>query len=289
MCALCCGASNGCWGNRPAALRWRDQDSGCPFRVVHDRSDARSGRQLRRRQRLSRREGLLTQPSPDRRIRPLAGARRPSYEQDFIGFSYGFRPGKSAHNALDAVAVGVGAQASGLDTRCGHSQVLRHDRTRLAGEVHRASRGRRARGAADQEMAVRGRAGGRADQRSELGTVQGGSISPLLANIYLHYAFDLWAEQWRRVMPGATWSSCATPMTGWPGSSTAPTLSLQARGGRAARTFGLALHENKTRLIEFGRFARETAAARAEASLETFDFLGFTHCCGKTRKGSSWS
>ena len=83
------------------------------------------------------------------------------YEQDFIGFSYGFRPGRSAHDALDAVAVGE-RKKSELDPRRGHRQVLRHDRTRLADQVHRASRGRRARDTADQQMAARGRAGRRA-------------------------------------------------------------------------------------------------------------------------------
>ncbi len=122
--------------------------------------------------------------------------------------------------------------------------------------------------------------------QSELGTVQGGSISPLLANIYLHYAFDLWAEQWRgrhargdviAVRYADDW------VAGFQFRDDAERFqrAVQDRLGQ----FGLKLHPEKTRLIEFGRFARDNRRRKGKGKPDTFDFLGFTHCCGKTRKG----
>jgi hypothetical protein len=119
-----------------------------------------------------------------------------------------------------------------------------------------------------------------------LGTVQGGSISPLLANIYLHYAFDLWVNQWRGrhargdvivVRYAGDW------VAGFQFRDDAERFkrAVQERLGQ----FGLKLHPDKTRLIEFGRFARENRRRRGLGKPDTFDFLGFTHCCGKTRKG----
>lgn len=122
--------------------------------------------------------------------------------------------------------------------------------------------------------------------RSELGTVQGGSISPLLANIYLHYAFDLWVQQWRRrhakgqmiiVRYADDW------VAGFENRWDAERFKRDV--AQRLKTFGLALHESKTRLIEFGRFARANRSRRGQGKPETFDFLGFTHCCGKTQKG----
>lgn len=122
--------------------------------------------------------------------------------------------------------------------------------------------------------------------RSEVGTVQGGSISPLLANIYLHYALDLWAEQWRgRYARGDTiivryaddW------IAGFQYRDDA--VRFQRAVTERLGQFGLELNETKTRLIEFGRFARENRRRRGQSKPQTFDFLGFTHCCGKTRQG----
>ncbi|MFT0174931.1 reverse transcriptase domain-containing protein, partial [Paraburkholderia mimosarum] len=122
--------------------------------------------------------------------------------------------------------------------------------------------------------------------QSEVGTVQGGSISPLLSNIYLHYAFDLWVKQWRArhaegdvivVRYADDW------VAGFQHPRDAERFQ-RAVTERLAR-FGLKLHEDKTRLIEFGRFARENCRRRGKGKPQTFDFLGFTHCCGKSRKG----
>ena len=122
--------------------------------------------------------------------------------------------------------------------------------------------------------------------QSEVGTVQGGSISPLLANIYLHYAFDLWVKQWRQrhargeaivVRYADDW------VAGFQFRDDAERF--QKAVAERLTLFGLALHPDKTRLIEFGRFARDNRRHRGQAKPQTFDFLGFTHCCGQTRKG----
>ena len=120
----------------------------------------------------------------------------------------------------------------------------------------------------------------------EVGTPQGGSISPLLANIYLHYVFDLWANQWRR--KPATGEVIIVRyaddfVVGFQGKADAERFLVELRE-RFAR-FGLELHQDKTRLIEFGRYAAERRKERDLGKPETFDFLGFTHICGKSRSG----
>ena len=208
------------------------------------------------------------------------------YEQDFKGFSYGFRPGKGAHNALDAVAVGVNvrkvnwildADISKFFDTIEHDWLVKFIEHRVADtRIVRLIRKWLNAGVLED---------GRRTQ-SDLGAVQGGSISPLLANIYLHYAFDLWVEQWRRrhakgdvviVRYADDW------VAGFEHRADAERFRREVDG--RLKTFGLALHENKTRLIEFGRFARENRRRRGQGKPETFDFLGFTHCCGKSRKG----
>lgn len=208
------------------------------------------------------------------------------YEQDFIGFSYGFRPGRSAHNALDAVAVGVSTRkvnwildadiAKFFDT-IEHDWLVKFIEHRVAdARVLRLIKKWLHAGVLEE---------GRIEQ-SELGTVQGGSISPLLANIYLHYAFDLWVKQWRgryargdviAVRYADDW------VAGFQFRDDAERFQ-RAVAERLGR-FGLKLHPDKTRLIEFGRFARENHSRRGQGKPQTFDFLGFTHCCGHTRKG----
>jgi group II intron reverse transcriptase/maturase len=208
------------------------------------------------------------------------------YEQDFLGFSYGFRPGKSAHNALDAVAVGVSARkvnwildadiAKFFDT-IEHDWLVKFIEHRVAdARVVRLIKKWLHAGVLED---------GRLTQ-SELGTVQGGSISPVLANIYLHYAFDLWVEQWRgrhargdviAVRYADDW------VAGFQYRDDAERFQ-RAVADRLGQ-FGLKLHPEKTRLIEFGRFARDNRRRKGQGKPPTFDFLGFTHCCGKTRKG----
>jgi len=208
------------------------------------------------------------------------------YEQDFLGFSYGFRPGKSAHNALDAVVVGVSARKVNFVLDADISKffdTIEHDWLVKFIE-HRVADARVVR-LIKKWLHAGVLEDGRLTQ-SELGTVQGGSISPLLANIYLHYAFDLWVAQWRgrhargdviAVRYADDW------VAGFQFRDDAARFkrAVEERLGQ----FGLKLHPEKTRLIEFGRFARENRRRRGLGKPDTFDFLGFTHCCGTTRKG----
>jgi group II intron reverse transcriptase/maturase len=122
--------------------------------------------------------------------------------------------------------------------------------------------------------------------QSEEGTPQGGSISPLLANIYLHYVFDLWAQQWRkkRARGDVIFVRYADDsIAGFEHKSDAERFLAEFK--ERLQKFGLELNPKKTRLIEFGRYAAERRKARGEGKPETFDFLGFTHICGETRKG----
>ena len=119
-----------------------------------------------------------------------------------------------------------------------------------------------------------------------MGTVQGGSISPLLANIYLHYVFDLWVQRWRKKQAHGDVIVVRYAddfVVGFEHREEAERFLAELRE-RFAK-FGLELHPDKTRLIEFGRYARPNRRARGEGKPETFNFLGFTHSCGKTRKG----
>jgi RNA-directed DNA polymerase len=126
--------------------------------------------------------------------------------------------------------------------------------------------------------------------KTTVGTPQGAVISPILANIYLHYVLDLWAHQWRT--KHATGEVIIVRyaddvVMGFQHRKEAERF-LQELGERMAK-FGLELHSEKTRLIEFGRFAAENRAVRGEGKPETFDFLGFTHICGRTRKGDRFT
>jgi group II intron reverse transcriptase/maturase len=122
--------------------------------------------------------------------------------------------------------------------------------------------------------------------RSRVGAVQGGSISPLLANVYLHYVFDLWVQRWSQ-KPGRgemiVVRSADDFSVGFERERDAEAFLSELRERFAQ--FGLELHPDKTRLLEFGRTAAEDRARRGEGKPETFDFLGFTHICAKTRKG----
>ena len=208
------------------------------------------------------------------------------YEVDFLGFSYGFRPGRSQHMALDALCVGIERGRVGwvldADIR-GYFDTIDHEWL-IKFVEHRIGDRRVVR--LIQKWLKAGVLEDGMRRPSTEGTPQGGSISPLLANIYLHYVFDLWAHQWRRkhcrgkvrivryaddVVLGFEYRQEAEQF-------------LQALGQRFAK-FGLELHPDKTRLIEFGHFARERRGRRGEGKPETFNFLGFTHICGESRGG----
>jgi RNA-directed DNA polymerase len=208
------------------------------------------------------------------------------YEADFLGFSYGFRPGRKPHDALDALATGIlrkkvnwvldadirdfftcldhGWLEKFLEHRIGDKRVLRLIQKWLkAGVVE------------DGSWA-----------ESEEGTPQGATVSPLLANVYLHYVFDQWAERWRRRQARGDMIVVRYAddfVVGFEHREVAERF-LAELGERFAK-FGLELKAEKTRLIEFGRFAASNRAERGLGKPETFDFLGFTHICGKTRAG----
>jgi hypothetical protein len=122
--------------------------------------------------------------------------------------------------------------------------------------------------------------------RSSVGTVQGGSISPLLANVYLHFVFDLWLQRWRRKQAQGEVILVRFAddfVVGFEHRREAERFLAELRERFAQ--FGMALHPDKTRLIEFGRFADRNRRGRGDGKPETFDSLGFTHACGKTRRG----
>lgn len=206
------------------------------------------------------------------------------YEADFVGFSYGFRPGRSQHDALDALWVGLmrtrvnwvlDADIRGFFDTIDHEWMRRFLEHRIADRrILRLIRKWLQAGVSEEGTW----------SRTDVGTPQGAVISPLLANIYLHYVFDLWVQHWRThhatgkvivvryaddiVMGFEHRHDAERCVVAW-----------QAR----LRRFGLELHPDKTRLLEFGRYAIERRKQRGEGKPETFDFLGFTHMCGKTR------
>jgi RNA-directed DNA polymerase len=208
------------------------------------------------------------------------------YEQDFLGFSYGFRPGRSPHDALDALAVGMQRKKVNwvLDTdvadffnHLDHGWLLKFLEHRIADRrVLRLI----------QKWMKAGVVEGGDWLESEAGSPQGATISPLLANIYLHYVFDLWAERWRRREARGEVLMVRYAddfIVGFQHREDAERFRAELAGRLAE--FGLGLKAEKTRLIEFGRFAASNREARGAGKPETFEFLGFTHICGRTRSG----
>jgi RNA-directed DNA polymerase len=239
-------------------------------------------------------------PKADGRLRPLGVASLEDkvlqravvevlnavYEEDFLGFSYGFRPGRSQHDALDALSVGIvrkkvnyvlDADISDFFTRLDQGWLERFLEHRIADKrvLRLIQKWLRAGVIEDGEWS-----------KTEEGTAQGASVSPLLSNVFLHYVFDLWADQWRR--RNARGDVILTRfaddyVAGFEHREDAERFLADLRERFAG--FGLELHPEKTRLIEFGRFAAENRARRGDRKPETFEFLGFTHVCAKTRNG----
>ncbi len=208
------------------------------------------------------------------------------YEEDFLGFSYGFRPGRGPHDALDALTVGIKQQAVNwiLDADiAGFFDTLSHDwlitflEYRVGDRrVVRLVRKWLKAGVLEDGVVT----------ASEQGTPQGAVISPLLANLYLHYVFDLWAQQWRkRHARGAMIivRYADDIVAGFQHEADARRFQEDLKARLA--DFALQLNGDKTRLIEFGRFAAANRRRRGLGKPETFDFLGFTHICGRTRRG----
>jgi len=208
------------------------------------------------------------------------------YETDFLGFSYGFRPGRSPHHALDALATGIHRRKVNwvLDADI-HSFFDTLDHGWLVKFLEHRIGDRRVVRLIQKWL----KAGVLEDGRrtpTEMGTVQGGSISPLLANVYLHYVFDLWVQRWRQKQARGhvvVVRFADDFVVGFEHRQEAERF-LEELRERFAR-FGLELHPAKTRLIPFGRKAGEDWHHGRGPKPDTFNFLGFTHSTGKTRKG----
>src|SRR3954468_6405732 len=275
-------------------LTWQDYEADLERNLMdlHDRVHRGAYRTLP-----SRRQYI---PKPDGRQRPLAVAALEDkivqkatvavlnaiYEEDFLGFSYWFRTRSGQHDALDALVVGI------TGTKVNH--ILDCDVRSFFDAV-------------SQEWLVRFLEHRIADRRiirllrkwlkagvledgvvtvSDTGTGQGSVISPLLANLYLHYVFDLWAERWRRREAAGNMIIVRYAddlIVGFEHETDARRFLDEMR--KRLQEFALSLHSEKTRLIEFGRFAVENRKRRGLGKPETFTFLGFTFICGKTRQG----
>jgi RNA-directed DNA polymerase len=206
------------------------------------------------------------------------------YEVDFRGFSYGFRPGRGPHQALDALSVAIhekrvrwvlDADIRSFYDRMSHEWTVKFLEHRVADRrVLRLI----------QKWLKAGVSEAGQWSESQVGTPQGAVVSPLLANIYLHYVFDLWVEAWRKKV--ATGDVIVVRyaddlVVGFESRAEAERF-LEDFQERLAK-FGLEVHPDKTRLIEFGRLAVRNRRERGEGKPETFTFLGFTHYCGKRR------
>jgi len=212
------------------------------------------------------------------------------YEVDFKGFSYGFRPGRSPHQALDALYVGfqrkrvnwlLDADIRGFFDNMSHPWTMKFIEHRVADRrmLRLIQKWLRAGVSEDGQWS-----------ETTVGTPQGAGVSPLLANVYLHYVFDLWAEVWRRKVASGDVVIVRYAddlVLGFQHRADAERFlrEFQERLGK----FGLELHPDKTRLIEFGRFAFRDRKRRGEGKPETFIFLGFTHYCGHLRSSGAFT
>ena len=211
------------------------------------------------------------------------------YEEDFVGFSYGFRPGRGQHDALDALHVGImrkrvnwvlDADIQGFYDAMDHSWIIRFLEHRIADK--------RILRLIAKWLKVGIIEDGRVT-RSQVGAPQGAVISPILANAYLHYVYDLWVQRWRQTKANGDMivvRFADDTIVGFEHEHEAKAFlhDLHER----MRAFELALHPDKTRLIRFGRHAAEQCARLGEGKPETFDFLGFTHFCTRSRKWGSF-
>jgi len=273
-------------------VTWQDYEQNLEVNIadLHDRIHRGAYRA-----KPSRRQWI---PKPDGQKRPLGIASledkivqqavlwvlQSIYEQDFLGFSYGFRPGRSQHDALDALSMAItskrvnwilDADIEGFFDAIDHEWLIKFLEHRIGDQriLRLIRKWLRAGVSEEGEWS-----------KTTVGVPQGSVISPLLSNVYLHYVFDLWIEWWRK-------KHCRGDVVvvryaddfviGFENHSEAKSC-LEELRARFAK-FGLKLHEGKTRLIEFGRYAIERRTQHGEGRPETFDFLGFTHLCAKTQ------
>jgi RNA-directed DNA polymerase len=213
----------------------------------------------------------------------------PIYEVEFLGFSYGFRPGRSQHDALDALAYGIRARKINwvldADIRSFFDTISPEWLVRFM--EHRIGDRRIIR--LIQKWLKAGVLEGNRWTETTEGTPQGAVVSPLLANVYLHYVYDLWAQRWRtRHATGdmTVVRYADDTIVGFQHRRDAERFLSDLRDRLAQ--FALSLHPEKTRLIEFGTFAAERRKKRGDGKPETFDFLGLTHYCSTTRDGAGF-
>ncbi len=239
-------------------------------------------------------------PKPDGRERPLGIASLEDkivqravvevlnaiYEADFVGFSYGFRPKRSQHDALDALAFAIekkkvnwilDADLRAYFDTVSHEWLLRFLELRIGDRrIIRLIRKWLKAGVMEDGVT----------SATVVGTPQGAVVSPVLSNIYLHYSFDLWAHRWRRreARGEVIFVRYADDyVAGF--QYEAHARAFLSDLGERLEHFGLSLHPDKTRLVEFGRYAAERRAERGLSKPETFTFLGFTHICGTDKFG----
>jgi len=243
-------------------------------------------------------------PKPDGRKRPIGIASLEDkivqqaltwvleavYEVEFKGFSYGFRPGRHAHMALDAIYVAItqkkvswilDADISGFFDNISHDWMMKFLEHRIADQriLRLVAKFLRAGVSEEGEWS-----------KTEAGTPQGAVISPILANIYLHYVLDLWVENWRaKYARGEVYIVRYADdfVMGFQYRSDAEQMRALLR--ERMNKFSLNLHPEKTRLIEFGRFAESNRRERGDKKPESFDFLGFTHRCARRRSNGSFT
>jgi RNA-directed DNA polymerase len=278
-------------------VRWKEYEAGLEGRLAELYSRIHRGAY---RAQASRRVFI---PKADGRQRPLGIAALEDkivqqavvtilneiYEVDFRGFSYGFRPGRSPHQALDALSVGLhrkrvnwvlDADIRGFFDQMSHEWTMQFVQHRVAD--HRIL-------GLIQKWLKAGVSEDGQWSETKVGTPQGAVVSPLLANVYLHYVFDLWVEAWRKKVAQGdviVVRYADDLVVGFESRAEAERF-LEEFRERLAK-FGLELHAEKTRLIEFGRFAARNREQRGEGKPETFTFLGFTHYCGERRKDGAF-
>jgi group II intron reverse transcriptase/maturase len=243
-------------------------------------------------------------PKPDGRQRPIGIAAledkiiqkalvwvlQAIYEEDFLGFSHGFRPGRSPHNALDALYVAItrrkvnwvlDADIRGFFDTLDHGWLMKFVEHRIGDpRVLRLIRKFLRAGVSEQGQW----------SKTEVGTPQGAVVSPILANIYLHYVLDLWVQRWRgHQARGEVYIVRFADdfVLGFQYQTDAQRFQNELQ--HRLSNFGLELHAEKSRLIEFGRFAASNRKKRGQGKPETFDFLGFTHYCGKRKSDGSFT
>ena len=276
-------------------VTWQEYETGLEDRLIDLHSRVHRGAY---RARPSRRVYI---PKADGRQRPLGIAALEDkivqqavvtilnqiYEVDFKGFSYGFRPGCGPHQALDALTAGIqwkrvnwvlDADIRGFFDNMSHEWTVKFIEHRVAD--HRILR-------LIQKWLKAGVSEGGQWTETKVGTPQGAVVSPLLANVYLHYVFDLWVEVWRKTVARGdviVVRYADDLVLGFQYRKDAERF-LQEFRERLGK-FGLELHADKTRLIEFGRFAARDRKQRGEGKPETFTFLGFSHFCGQLTTGA---